>query len=130
MGGRGASSGISKYGNRYGSQYKTVASDGDVKFIKKNTRQSETVMETMSKGRVYAVIGGNEVKSIVLFDKKNKREKQIDIDHLHKNVKPHVHRGYNHQEYDPKGRKINLTDEEKKIVENVLRLWDNYKRKK
>lgn len=57
MGGRGASSGISVKGKKYGSQYRTLLTVGNVKFIKKNDRQSEPLMETMTKGRVYATVG-------------------------------------------------------------------------
>ena len=35
MGGRGASSGISVKGKKYGSQYRTLLTVGNVKFIKK-----------------------------------------------------------------------------------------------
>ena len=52
MGGRGSSSGISKKGNAYGTQYHTLFQDGDVKYITKNGRQSEPLMETMTKGRI------------------------------------------------------------------------------
>ena len=53
MGGRGASSGFSvdKNGNprnTYGSQYKTIFQDGNIKFVKKNQRTSETLMETVT----------------------------------------------------------------------------------
>ena len=48
MGGRGASSGISDYGNKYGSQYRTLYQDGNIKFVQKNSRTSETLMETMT----------------------------------------------------------------------------------
>ena len=68
MGGRGASSGTSKAGNPYGSQYHAVMTVGNVKFVSKNTRQSEPLMETMTKGRVYAHVEGDDVKSIVYFD--------------------------------------------------------------
>ena len=50
MGGRGASSGISDKGNPYESQYRTLYQEGNIKFIKKNSRDSEPLMETMTKG--------------------------------------------------------------------------------
>ena len=75
MGGRGASSGISDKGNPYGSQYHTVYQDGNIKFVKKNNRDSETLMETMTKGRVYVTVGGDDLLSITYFDKENKRNK-------------------------------------------------------
>ena len=58
MGGRGASSGMSHYErkdgtvveNPYGSQYHAVMTAGNVKFVSKNSRQSEPLMETMTGG--------------------------------------------------------------------------------
>ena len=52
MGGRGASSGMSHYErkdgtvveNPYGSQYHAVMTAGNVKFVSKNSRQSEPLM--------------------------------------------------------------------------------------
>ena len=52
MGGRGASSGLSDKGNNYGSQYTTILKSGNIKFVSKNSRDSETLMETMTRGRV------------------------------------------------------------------------------
>lgn len=130
MGGRGARSGTSKRGNRYGGQYRTLHQSGNIKFVKKNARQSETLMETMTAGRVYAVVGGDEVKSIMYFDKDGKKARQIDLDHTHKGKAPHVHRGYEHQERDPRGRRIDLSEKERRMVDRVLRTWDNRKRSK
>ena len=50
MGGRGASSGSSKAGNQYGSQYRTLAADGDMKLVVANAKNAETLVETMSRG--------------------------------------------------------------------------------
>ena len=41
MGGRGSSSGMSVKGRKYGSQYHTVLTDGNIKFVEKNDRASE-----------------------------------------------------------------------------------------
>lgn len=130
MGGRGASSGTSKHGNSYGSQYHSLYQSGNIKYIRKNTRQSEDLMETMTNGRIYAVIGGDEVKSIVYFDSSKKRAKQIDLDHTHRGLSPHAHRGYEHQEFDVGERRLGLTKREQNMVERVLKTWDNRNRKK
>ncbi len=130
MGGRGASSGTSTKGNPYGSQYHTVLSSGNIKFVSKNSRGSETLMETMTKGRVYARVEGGELKSIVYFDKRNKRSKQIDLDHPHRPHFPaeHTHHGYEHNERDsPKGA-ARLTSGERRMVERVKRIWEDGKR--
>ena len=72
FGGRGSSSGISEKGNKYGSQFHDVLDtnrkpliSGNIKFIKSNSRESESLFETMSKGRVYAVTGGKDLLKIV-----------------------------------------------------------------
>lgn len=134
MGGRGASTGISEAGNRYGTQYRTLFSDGNVKFVTKNTRQSETLMETMTKGRVYVTTGGDEIQSITYFDTHNKRNKTIHIDHRHIGMEEHVHHGYLHFEVDQangvKKLATHLTPKEKRMLERVRRLWYNYLRSK
>ena len=98
MGGRGASSGwsVDKRGNPknpYGSQYRSVLTVGNVKYVQKNSKSSETLMETTTHGRVYAVVDRGEVKSVVYFDNQNKRSKQIDLADHH-GMSPHTHIGY------------------------------------
>lgn len=129
MGGRGSSSGVSAAGNKYGSQYNTILTSGNIAFIAKNSRNSETLMETMTKGRVYVSVGGDELQSITYFDKQNKRTKSINLNHPHKGMQPHTHHGYLHSENDgPKGA-AGLTPEEKKMVARVQKIWYNHKRK-
>lgn len=126
MGGRGASSGVSKLGNAYGSQYHALLTVGNVEYVEKNSKSSETLMETMTRGRVYAVVDRGEVKSIVYFDNENKRSKQIDLaDHL--GLSPHTHVGYLHNENSPNGTPIRLSTEERAMVDRVLSDWEKYK---
>lgn len=126
MGGRGSSSGMSAKGNPYGSQYHTILQSGNIKFVTKNERDSETLMETMTTGRVYVNVGGDQILSVTYFDTKNKRTKVIDLSHPHKGQQPHVHHGYLHNENDgPKGA-ANLTPKEKRMVERVRKLWYNH----
>lgn len=120
MGGRGSSSGTSKNGNSYGSQYHAILTSGNIKFVEKNTRQSETLMETMTRGRVYVQVGGDDLKSIVYFDNNNMRSKQIDLDHSHFGSTPHVHEGYLHSEF-----RKNLSTDERKMVDRVMDIWYN-----
>lgn len=126
MGGRGASSGVSADGNPYGSQYHTVLEEGNIKFVVKNTRQSETLMETMTKGRVYVTVGGDDLLSIIYFDNENKRNKTIDLQKPHDNVLPHVHHGYFHNENDSAKGYANLTTEEQAMVDRVEQIWLKY----
>ncbi len=126
MGGRGMSSGISEKGNAYGSQYSTLYQSGNIKYVTKSTRDSEPLMETMTEGRVYAVVGGDEVISVIYFDKNNRRAKEIDLTPpAHNGLLPHTHRGYFHQEYDKAETRLELTPKEEKMVERVLKTWDN-----
>lgn len=129
MGGRGSSSGVSAGGNKYGSQYNTILKSGNIAFIAKNSRSSETVMETMTKGRVYVSVGGDELQSITYFDTQNKRTKTIDLNHPHKGMKPHTHHGYLHNENDGQKGGKRLTTEEKKMVDRIRKIWYNHKRK-
>lgn len=126
MGGRGSSSGVSNKGKAYGSQYKTVYSEGNIKFVQKNDRNSETLMETMTKGRVYVTVGGKDIKSITYHDNANKRKKSINLDHSHKGMKPHTHHGYLHNENDGKKGASRLTDKERQMVDRAERIWQNY----
>lgn len=122
MGGRGASSGTSKKGHKYGSQYHTLLEDGEIKFVTKNTRQSEDILETMTPGRVYATIGGEEVIRITFFDKANKRNKVIELDK--RTGIWHVHLGYEHTEYSEK-HWDDMTEEDNAILDRVLKVWEN-----
>ena len=124
MGGRGASSGSSKAGNRYGSQYKTLFASGNVKFVSKHSRGSETLMETATRGRVYAHVEGADLKAIVYFDVEGKRSKQIDLDHAHLGVSPHAHDGYFHSEF-----RKGLSAKERAMVDRVFESWEDYRRK-
>ena len=127
MGGRGASSGISKSGKPYGTEYTCVYQYGNIKFVKYNDSLSaKTPMETMTKGRVYVTVkDNNELIAITYYDDSGKRKKQIDLIKSHKGMLPHTHHGYLHNENDgPKGA-TKLTVKEKKLVDKVEKLWQN-----
>ncbi len=129
MGGRGASSGISNKNNKYGSQYHTVLTRSNIKFVVKNDRHSESLLETMTKGRVYVRVGGNDILQITYFDKNNKRSKTIDFNHKHNNLQPHVHHGYEHNEFDGVNGATRLTPKEQKMVDSIRKIWYDYKDK-
>ena len=126
MGGRGSSSGISDKGKAYGTQYKTLLRSGNIKFVKKNSRDSETLFETMTRGRVYVTVGGKDLLQITYFNNVNKHSKTIDLKHFHKGMKPHAHHGYEHNEEDGSKGAANLTPEEKRLVARVYKIWYNY----
>ena len=129
MGGRGASSGMSDKGKPYGTEYTTLLTAGNVKFIQATSRNSD-MFETMTRGRVYAEVNAQgELKRIVYFDNALKKSKEIDMRHAHKGMKPHTHHGYEHAENDgPKGA-ARLTAQEKRLVDRIEKRWYNRKRK-
>lgn len=131
FGGRGASSGISERSNKYGSQYHTILTSGNIKFVEANNRNSEPLFETRTKGRVYVRVGGGVLKQIIYFDDEEKRKKTIDLDHQHKGLLKHVHHGYYHDEDEKSKKKATRTDgKETRMVERVTEIWNNYLRRK
>lgn len=123
MGGRGASSGISNSGKKYGTEYKSVLQSGNIKFVKyKGSKSAKTPMETMTKGRVYVTVNNkNELQAITYYDSNGKRTKQIDLTHKHNGNAPHVHKGYEHNENGT----TKLNSAESKMVERVKNIWYN-----
>lgn len=127
MGGRGASSGMSVKGKKYGTEYKTVFQDGNIKFVKPREGNTTAPMETMTRGRVYVTLDyKEEPKFISYYDKNNKRTKQIDLDHIHNGMTPHTHHGYEHNENDSAKGAANPTPEERKMVERIKKIWYNH----
>lgn len=129
MGGRGASTGLSENGNKYGSQYKTIFKSGNIKFLEARPGAKEQLLETMTAGRVYVLVQDGSLKQINYYDKENKRSKRVDLDHSHRGMKPHVQHGYYGTEETAKAGATRLTTEERKMVDRVLKLWDNHKSK-
>lgn len=128
MGGRGSSSGVSVKGEKYGTEYTSLVTYGNIKFVVSNEGATTSPMETMTKNRVYVTLNqdGNP-KYISYYDKDNKRRKQIDLDKAHKGMLPHTHHGYWHNENDsPKGA-ANLTSKEKELVKLISNVWKEKK---
>ena len=114
FGGRGASSGISEKGNAYGTQYKILL----------EYENYEALMETMTNGRTYVQIGGEEILRIVQMDENNRRNRVIEFDK--KNKQWHVHQGYLHSEnsenqHDP------LSISDVRLLEKVKKIWHNHR---
>ena len=118
MGGRGAASGTGKH--PYGSEYKTVLQDGNIKFVKyRLADNAKAPLETQTKGRVYVTVNNdNELSFISYYDRKGKRSKTIDLLHAHDGKSPHSHTGYEHD-----GKASDLADEEKKLLARVRKAW-------
>lgn len=120
MGSRGAASGTGKH--PYGSEYKTVLQDGNVKFVKyRLADNAKAPLETQTKGRVYVTVNSEDKPAYIsYYDTQGKRTKTIDLLRPHANKLPHVHDGYSHG-----GNARGLTDKEKKLVEKVRQTWYN-----
>lgn len=124
MGGRGASSGRSVNGKQYGTEFKSLLTDGNIKFVVKLEGNVTAPRETMTKNRVYVTIDSlGKPKYVSYYDKENKRKKQIDMDKPHMGVLPHTHHGYNHRENDTAKGFAYPTDKEKKMVERINSVW-------
>lgn len=133
MGGRGSSSGMSDKGHRYGSQFHAVIDtngkplvSGNIKFIESNSRDSESLFETMTRGRVYALVGGKDILKIVYFDNENKHVKEVNFGHKHANMDPHMHHGYYHNEKDGTKGATGFLPKERKMIERVQKVWYDY----
>lgn len=127
MGGRGAASGVSNSGHEYGSEYRTLLKAGNIKFVVDVIGKNRALMETRTRGRIYVTVNNDtdKLKNITYFDTNGKRLKQISLDHIHGGQMVHVHDGYFHNEYNPKNQpRMNLTPEERRMVERVRPLWN------
>ena len=126
MGGRGASSGMSVKGKPYGSEFKTVIKNSNIKFVKAVDEAQKTPMETMTRGRVYVTLNKNDnIKAITYYDTENKRINQIDLDRPHDKVSPHTHHDYIYNENDSAKGYAYLATFEKNLVERVKKIWYN-----
>ena len=132
MGGRGASSGVSDKGRKYGTEYTTILQSGNIKFVKSTESGStKTPMETMTRGRVYVTVNNkDELIAVTYYNTQGKRAKQIDLQKAHKGTKPHTHHGYEHNENDSVKGASKLTTEERKMVDRINKIWYNYRDKK
>jgi hypothetical protein len=123
MGGRGAASGVSAQGYKYGTEFRTLMSVDNIKFVQYQHSKSATIpLETMSSGRsrVYVLVNRQgELKSITFYNKDGKLKRSIDLLHgEHHGFSPHVHEGYGHST-----KAYPLTKSDKAYVEKVRRLW-------
>lgn len=67
MGGRGSSSGMSDKGKKYGTEYETLYQSGNIKYVKYNGKATTAPMETMTNGRIYATVDGNNVVKHITY---------------------------------------------------------------
>lgn len=125
FGGRGASSGVSDKGHKYGTDYKTIFQSGNIKFVVKARKDAEELEETMTKGRVYVLMNNkNEPGYIIYFNNELKRNRRIDIKSFHKGMKPHNHHFEEQIEMNGKKGASKLDIKESKMVDRVNNLWN------
>lgn len=128
MGGRGSSTGVSVKNKPYGTEYKSLLTFGNIKFVVSVDGNTTAPMETMTANRVYVTLDKNgNPKYISYYDKENKRCKQIDLDKPHLGVSPHVHHGYTHDENDTSKGFAKLNTKEKAMVVRVNAKWNERK---
>ena len=139
MGGRGSSTGVSVNGKKYGTEYKSLLTYGNIKFVVPLELNTTAPMETMTKNRVYVTLDGEgNPKFISYYDKDNKRRKQIDLDVPHNGMLPHTHHGYFHNENDSKKGAANVTTKENQLInlinqvckEKKTSAWSRWKNSK
>ena len=128
MGGRGSSTGVSVNGKKYGTEYKSLLTYGNIKFVVPLELNTTAPMETMTKNRVYVTLDGEgNPKFISYYDKDNKRRKQIDLDVSHNGMLPHTHHGYFHNENDSKKGAANVTTKENQLINLINQVWKEKK---
>lgn len=120
MGSRGAASGTGKH--PYGSEYKTVLQDGNIKFVKyRLADNAKAPLETKAKRRIYVTVNNEDKPAYIsYYDARGKRTRTIDLLRDHDGKMPHAHDGYTHT-----GQAEDLTDREKKLVDKVRKAWYN-----
>lgn len=130
MGGRGSSSGMSVKGLPYGTEFKSLLTYGNIKFVVYKGGETKSPMETMTKRRVYVTLDQQgEPAYITYHDASNKRTKQIDLQHEHQHMQPYTHHGYYHNENDTKKGAARPTAKEKKLVQLVNKIWKERKKR-
>ena len=128
MGGRGSSTGKSEKKKPYGSEYQSLLTIGNIRFVIPTGGNTTAPLETMTSRRIYVTLDREgHSKYITYYDKENKRCKQIDLTKPHKGVLPHTHHGYNHNELDTKKGFANLTTKEIAMVHRVTEIWRDKK---
>jgi hypothetical protein len=123
MGGRGAASGVSAQGYQYGTEFKTLISVDNIKFVQpRKTGSSPVPIETMSSGRnrVYVLVNNSgEMKSISFYNSKGHLRRQIDFGHDHGHGSPHTHTGFGSAR-----RTTPLTKSDEAYIRKVRKIWN------
>jgi len=128
MGGRGAASGTSAKGIKYGEEYRTLLAVDNIKFIRRNEGAANAPLETMSgkDNRIYVVLNARDrIKSITFYDEEGMRAREIHIHHQHGGFQPHTHVGYDSATGRDDAR--DLTPAERKMLNKILQIWKEFK---
>lgn len=129
MGGRGYHNDVRGYlnGNKRTVEFKAAykSSDGmfDILFDTVAPQAPTMPMFSNTAGKIYAIVDkrGERIKSIGFYDQTHRLIKTIHLDHFDNNYWWHVHEGdaYHHSS----GNARDLTEEERKTVEKILKVW-------
>lgn len=109
--------------------YTTVARDGDMKLVvstglEKNLKPIEKAHSPKS---IYVVLRNDgKLKNINGFDENREKLRQIDLDHKHNGLKPHVHDFSDGSKYHPTDG-LPPTDEDWKLIAKAEELLKEYK---
>lgn len=129
MGSNSALSGIDPYRGRggvptsYGSEYKTLLVDGNIKFVTTSnlTDAVRTPDATRAPNRVYVTITRKgKVQAITTYDSQGRKDAQIDIWHSHDGLKPHAHDRDDHTRGRP------LSQQEELLLKYALKKWSEH----
>lgn len=116
-----------KQGFVYGDEYSTVFQSGNIKFVISNFGSNTAPLETRTEGRVYVTIDKKKnTPKYISYYEDGMRVKQIHLDRPCNGLLPHVHHGYEHNEYDGRRGATKLTKKEQKMVDRIQTLWYNH----
>lgn len=132
MGGRGYHKNVKGY---LDSRCRTVEyarvdeiSTSKIDFIQDVTtpKNPKTPEFANTPNKIYALVSknGDKIKSITVYDENHEQKYSIHLDHCHKRERAHVHEGFgDERKWAP------LTNEHKKLVEEVATLFDQRSKK-
>lgn len=109
--------------------YRTVARDGDMKLVVSTGLENnlKPIEKAHSPNSVYVILRNDgNLKSINVFDSSCIKERQIDLDHYHGGMKPHVHIFSRSSKYHP-GDAFPPVSEDYQLIIRANKLLKEYK---
>lgn len=97
-----------------GKQYNAVGVVDGVKVLVQTSGSVKAPEFSHSPNRVYAIVQGNKLKHVALYDESHNQRICIDLWHPHKGISPHKHYDLNH-----KDKGIPITVAEQALVDKI-----------